>query len=379
MDQRLSFELKIPGDNSVKFYQEETFENFIGQFQRFCPKLICIVNGTILRYYDRTSSLPNNIRFDYKQRRGTVTEYYFRDNNDDTLYCVFGREAASIFYPRINFVDPITNLQTNTRANSSQTLVNNNSQIIKENLQYGDYSTKSSNLLSQTINLYNKNERSTIGHEMLSLNSFPDNSLDRTAINPVRHGKNNISSVIGSNNSMGINSQNTKGHNNIAIHEVHINKQQGEIPASCKINGPEDILQQDDTLLRNKIDNDHVPINNHLCPMGISLTSDIYGQKDSNLNSGQEKPIDSSQFHVSTRPNDMNMETSIVPKRQPLIQPAKLSIPLFRELPKTQTKLNYEKNSEIKIPKQIVIIDKGVKLTFPNPNYLVEIRTYNSS
>lgn len=35
-----------------------------------------------------------------------ITEYYFRDINTDSLYCVFGREAAKLFYPRIDEVDP---------------------------------------------------------------------------------------------------------------------------------------------------------------------------------------------------------------------------------------------------------------------------------
>ena len=35
-----------------------------------------------------------------------LPEYYFRDINDNTLYCVFSREAAMIFYPRLDEVDP---------------------------------------------------------------------------------------------------------------------------------------------------------------------------------------------------------------------------------------------------------------------------------
>lgn len=107
MSENLLFDIKIPEGHVVQFEQESTFENFIGQFQLFCPKLLCVVDGSCLRYYDKPGTLPNNIRFDYKQRRGKLTEYYFRDIGNDSLYCVFSREAAKIFYPRIDEVDPI--------------------------------------------------------------------------------------------------------------------------------------------------------------------------------------------------------------------------------------------------------------------------------
>ena len=107
MSQNSLFDIKIPEGNIVQFEQESTFENFIGQFQPFCPKLLCVVDGTCLRYYDKPGTLPSNVRFDYKQKRGPSTEYYFRDIGTDSLYCVFGREAAKIFYPRIDDVDPL--------------------------------------------------------------------------------------------------------------------------------------------------------------------------------------------------------------------------------------------------------------------------------
>lgn len=102
-DEELS--IKISEGSRIKFQQEMTFENFMGQFQQNCHMILCIINGTILHYYPRGSKFPNNIRFDYKHRRGSITEYYFRDNDDETLYCVFGREAAKHFYPKINEVD----------------------------------------------------------------------------------------------------------------------------------------------------------------------------------------------------------------------------------------------------------------------------------
>lgn len=108
MAQNMSFDIKIPEGCSIQFSQEATYENFIGQFQQYCSKILCVIDGTNFHFYDKkTSPPPSNIRFDYKQIRGTITEYYFRDIDTDTLYCVFGREAATIFYPRMNIVDPI--------------------------------------------------------------------------------------------------------------------------------------------------------------------------------------------------------------------------------------------------------------------------------
>lgn len=107
MAQTLPLDIKIPEGSKVEFRQDATFENFVSQFQPFCDKLLCVVDGTSLRYYDKMGPLPNNLRFDYKQRRGSYTEYYFRDIDDQTLYCVFGRDSARVLYHRIDQIDPV--------------------------------------------------------------------------------------------------------------------------------------------------------------------------------------------------------------------------------------------------------------------------------
>lgn len=109
MAENLSLNINIPEGKLIQINQDVTFENFIGQFQTYCSQLLCVINGTSLRYYNKNNipnEIPTNIRFDYKQRREKVSEYYFRDIDDDTLYCVFGREAALIFYPQLDNVDP---------------------------------------------------------------------------------------------------------------------------------------------------------------------------------------------------------------------------------------------------------------------------------
>lgn len=106
MTQNAPFSFKIPEGYRIELNQEATFENFIGQFQQYCPKILCIVDGTSLRYYDKTDNLPPNIKFDYKQIRGGITEYYFRDIYNNSSYCVFGRDSARMLYPNIDTVDP---------------------------------------------------------------------------------------------------------------------------------------------------------------------------------------------------------------------------------------------------------------------------------
>jgi hypothetical protein len=105
MSTAVSFDIKIPEGTKISLEQDETFEDFIGQFQSFCPKLICIINNKTLRYFDNSKPPPSNVRFDYKQRCGKITEYHFKGINDDTKYCVFGRAAAKIFFPRLEEVD----------------------------------------------------------------------------------------------------------------------------------------------------------------------------------------------------------------------------------------------------------------------------------
>lgn len=100
------FTIKIPDGSNIQFSHDSSFENFIGQFQSHCSKILCVINGNNLRYYDTISEPIRNIRFDHKQQRRNFTEYYFRHIEDGNWYCVFGRESARLFYPRIDEVDP---------------------------------------------------------------------------------------------------------------------------------------------------------------------------------------------------------------------------------------------------------------------------------
>lgn len=104
----MALEIKPPEDFVLKVEAGATFEQFVSQFQVLCPKLLCVVNGTQLRYYNKRNEFPTTLQFAYKRRREAVmTKYYFRDTLTSDMYCVFGRTLAQIFYPRLNEVDPV--------------------------------------------------------------------------------------------------------------------------------------------------------------------------------------------------------------------------------------------------------------------------------
>jgi hypothetical protein len=99
--------------STVTITQNCSFEDFIAQFQASCSKLLCIINGKQLRYYDKKLELPMGLKFEYKHKYKDRTAYYFRDATNNT-YCVFGREAAQQFYPRLDEVDPLTSVTSVT-------------------------------------------------------------------------------------------------------------------------------------------------------------------------------------------------------------------------------------------------------------------------
>jgi len=155
------FSIKIPESYILRINQESSFENIIGQFQMICSKILCVIDGTRLLIITTQEMIPSNIRFDYKQRRSKLTEYYFRDIENDTLYCVFGRTAAIIFFPRINIIDPsgsdepitkhlsINNIEEKT-MNTEIPPINNNT---KENTINTSIPPINNNIKEKIINL----------------------------------------------------------------------------------------------------------------------------------------------------------------------------------------------------------------------------------
>lgn len=88
-------------DDAINFENDATFENFIGQFQAVCGKLLCIIDGKRLKIYETVKSIPVGLQFEYTKNVAGVKEYHFVDPGTKTTYCVFGDEAVKIFFPSV--------------------------------------------------------------------------------------------------------------------------------------------------------------------------------------------------------------------------------------------------------------------------------------
>lgn len=92
---------KLHFKGQITIQPESSFESFVGQFQTEISDVLTVINGTTLRLYKREGPFPSNLRFENKHRKIPFTEYYFRDIDNDTTYCVFGFSNALLFYPRL--------------------------------------------------------------------------------------------------------------------------------------------------------------------------------------------------------------------------------------------------------------------------------------
>lgn len=126
-----SFDIKVPDPHSIKIQDGMTYENVISQLQAFSPHILCLVDGKTLECWDSEHAARINLRFDHKQRRGDVADYYFRDIATQKQYCVFGREYAQKLFPRLNDVDPVPHVQPRTL---SQTITITHGRIIHSHI-----------------------------------------------------------------------------------------------------------------------------------------------------------------------------------------------------------------------------------------------------
>lgn len=83
-------------NNDIILSQDSTLENLAGQMQKNSDKLLCVINGKILRFYEKTHHFPSTT-FSRKHDVNDSIEYYFIDSINH--YCVFGDEMAQIFNP----------------------------------------------------------------------------------------------------------------------------------------------------------------------------------------------------------------------------------------------------------------------------------------
>lgn len=85
------------GEMKLVFNDGLCYEKLISQIQPYVKDAILAVkDGVELKIFRERKDFPPLIRFE-KEHQGEL--YSFRDGVDDSLYVLFGREAASILYP----------------------------------------------------------------------------------------------------------------------------------------------------------------------------------------------------------------------------------------------------------------------------------------
>ncbi|CAH6421705.1 Hypothetical protein HVR_LOCUS1345 [uncultured virus] len=359
MSQNSPFDIKIPEGRMVRFEQEATFENFVGQFQLFCPKLLCVVDGTILRYYDKPGTLPTNIRFDYKQRRGPLTEYYFRDIETDTLYCVFGREAAKIFYSRIDEIDPngIKDMIVDiTKQNTSFNKFNTSA------ISHGE-SSSSVNLSSSTSQVYTPARSDSCPPLIPQQNSIQLGPRQPSIKNEVRNNQRQVqpNNLFKEPAKIQItNSSNTQ------TQQTSLNAQTQQTSSNTQTQQTSSNAQNQQTSLNAQ--NQQTSLNAQTQQTSIVKTSRV--APDNKLLLDNSSVNRSQAYDPAKLDPSRNFGSQQEIKRGPIIEHI-----VAKPRPNTSTRVVSNRGNSSQ-PPQIVIIDKGVRLTFPNPNYPIEVRTY---
>jgi hypothetical protein len=85
--------------DNVTFEQHMDYNQFLSQFQNFCPKLLCLLekdNVKTLQIYEKVDQIPKDVTF----VRKTAYDYYFKDTSDNGYY-VFNLYAAQLFDPTL--------------------------------------------------------------------------------------------------------------------------------------------------------------------------------------------------------------------------------------------------------------------------------------
>ena len=79
-------------------------EEFIAQFQLHCKTLIAVVDKQEIMFYKDLRTIPTNLEFIGKKRGLRLSQYYFLQKDENKTYCVYGKAAAKIFYPKIDTI-----------------------------------------------------------------------------------------------------------------------------------------------------------------------------------------------------------------------------------------------------------------------------------
>ena len=85
----LSKSLKL--ETSLYLQNGDSMEALLGQVQKSCPEILCVVDGYYVKYYKDLAELPKTLIFEHKQRhrKTKVIDYYYRCTISDSLYSFF--------------------------------------------------------------------------------------------------------------------------------------------------------------------------------------------------------------------------------------------------------------------------------------------------
>lgn len=109
----MSSSIKIDVREPLVIQKGCSYEDFVSTLQRFSSSLLCVINGSILVDYKNTTEIPATTVYIGKEKTNDgCVKYFFKDLSiAGVKYCVFGREAASVFYPYLHRVDPIEGVE----------------------------------------------------------------------------------------------------------------------------------------------------------------------------------------------------------------------------------------------------------------------------
>lgn len=118
----------------VILFDEMTFEDVIGQIQPLVSNAILAVkDGCELRIFRKREDFPLGVRYEGKSE----AEFYsFRSITDDSLYVIFGQQAASIFYPSLSRGTINASITTNGVTLSAVSIVSMKAEINEKELSF---------------------------------------------------------------------------------------------------------------------------------------------------------------------------------------------------------------------------------------------------
>jgi hypothetical protein len=172
---------------NVKFDNEFTYENFIGQFQKHSDKILCIINSKSLHIYDKNDKHPELLKFEYTKKHNDINEFYFKNKNND-LYCFFGQEALTFL--NINDINLYNESQiTKPKNDLSQIKQSKNDLMQIEKLQIeqskNDMINFNKSINKQSINKqsFNKSINNQSINKSINNQSFNNQSINKSINN----------------------------------------------------------------------------------------------------------------------------------------------------------------------------------------------------